>query len=316
MKRFASLDAYRGLAVALMLFFSFMPLLSYGVPRFLLHNQGNGLLFGDLVAPMFQFMVGVSLAVSVAKRRKERLSEDKLAIRATRRFALILLLGIALDAVTYMDTVTWGVLETIGVSGIIALLLKDGSDGEIALFSVALLTVYGAASTQPMFIALLWALPHGGPLGAFSYTVMTLAGLVVGRHLVEGRENFQNNLMLASIALMLVGAGLSLVVPFNKLLVSVSFSVFATGAAAFFFSILYWLFEERKAAFAPLADIGRRALTVWVMQYFLVFWPLYFIAGKTNFLPFEFGAAGALVIIAAFYFISGFLERHGLRANL
>ena len=120
-RRLASLDACRGIAVVGMLVANLVNVCLHDVPTALTHNYGNTLRAFDLPAPLFQFLVGVSLPLFLAQRRRNGRSEREAGLDAVRRFTLLIGLGILLDGAGAMSFVPrWGVLQTLGLGGIIA----------------------------------------------------------------------------------------------------------------------------------------------------------------------------------------------------
>jgi len=120
-RRLASLDACRGIAVLGMLVANLVNVCLHDVPKVLTHNYGNTLRAFDLPAPLFQFLVGVSLPLFLAQRRRNGRSEREAGLDAVRRFTLLIGLGILLDGAGALSLVPrWGVLQTLGLGGIIA----------------------------------------------------------------------------------------------------------------------------------------------------------------------------------------------------
>ena len=108
------------------------------IPSALAHNQGNELRAFDLPAPVFQFLIGVSLVLFLRSRTARGRSPGRARVDAVRRFVLLILLGMLLDCVgaLHLD-LRWGVLQTLGLGGIVGILFADASDELVA--AVALL---------------------------------------------------------------------------------------------------------------------------------------------------------------------------------
>ncbi|MGC1275651.1 MAG: DUF5009 domain-containing protein [Planctomycetaceae bacterium] len=159
--RLVSLDAYRGLAMVLMLgealhlreVASHLP--GSGVWQFLGFHQSHvewaGCSIHDLIQPSFTFMVGVSLPFSIAARTSRGQSLKWMTLHAFWRAAVLVLLGIFLRSLgkdqtnfTFEDTLTqiglgYGFLFLIGLrpmrDQVIALvLILAGYWGAFALF--------------------------------------------------------------------------------------------------------------------------------------------------------------------------------------
>lgn len=121
--RLASLDAYRGLAMFLMLAETLhLARVAAAVPEsrfwaFLGYHQTHvawtGCSLHDLIQPSFTFMVGVSLPFSLAKRRSLGASTRRITLHAFWRAAVLVCLGIFLRSLhsdrtnfTFVDTLT------------------------------------------------------------------------------------------------------------------------------------------------------------------------------------------------------------------
>jgi heparan-alpha-glucosaminide N-acetyltransferase len=100
--RLASLDAYRGLVMLLLVTQGFpIPLLAsqLGLPfseqleRQFLHVDWEGCALWDLVQPSFMLMVGVALPYSIASRAAKGQSRRRIAAHALYRCVVLILLG-------------------------------------------------------------------------------------------------------------------------------------------------------------------------------------------------------------------------------
>src|SRR5438552_2475165 len=98
-RRLAFLDACRALAVLGMLFANMMNVFLRRVPEVLQHNEGDVLRAFDFPAPVFQFLIGVSLVLFLHKRTARGLAPGAARFTAVWRFALLAGLGIVLDTV-------------------------------------------------------------------------------------------------------------------------------------------------------------------------------------------------------------------------
>jgi predicted acyltransferase len=120
--RLASIDAYRGLVMLLMMaevlrFSSVAKATGSGFWRFLAHHQSHAEWIGcslhDLIQPSFSFLVGVALPFSIASRRARGQSTLRMTLHAFWRALLLVLLGFFLRSLnatrtnfTFEDTLT------------------------------------------------------------------------------------------------------------------------------------------------------------------------------------------------------------------
>src|SRR5437762_190637 len=101
-----------------MLFANFVNVFLHRVPRLLTHNYGDVLRPFDFPAPVFQFLIGVSLALFLEKHARLGRTARGAKVAALRRFALLVLLGMLLDCVGALHVgLRWGVLQTLGLGG-------------------------------------------------------------------------------------------------------------------------------------------------------------------------------------------------------
>uniref|UniRef100_A0A1D1XS19 Heparan-alpha-glucosaminide N-acetyltransferase n=1 Tax=Anthurium amnicola TaxID=1678845 RepID=A0A1D1XS19_9ARAE len=126
--RLASLDVFRGLSIALMVFVDY----AGSIFPFIAHSPWNGLRLADFVMPFFLFIVGISLALAYKKISNRVLTTYKAVLRAVKLFLLgILLQGGYFHGVnswTYgvdVDKIRWlGVLQRIAIGYIVAALCE------------------------------------------------------------------------------------------------------------------------------------------------------------------------------------------------
>jgi predicted acyltransferase len=135
-QRLASLDAYRGLVMFLMMAeVLHLCRVSAALPesgfwKFLCHHQSHvewiGCSLHDLIQPSFSFLVGVALPFSIASRMSQGQSRGRMTAHACRRALLLVLLGVFLRSTgsaqtywTFEDTLSqiglgYGVLFLLG----------------------------------------------------------------------------------------------------------------------------------------------------------------------------------------------------------
>jgi predicted acyltransferase len=318
MERDAAVDVFRGAVVVLFLFlnflFSFTP--ESAIPHILLHNQGNVLLPGDFIAPFFAFIMGVSLALSYAKR-KERGQESAAVFRTyIKRFVLLILIGLFLDSLFVLSglRLVWGVLQSLGVAGLVAVCVLPLSERNKVLAALLLLSVYGILLTQNhAFFDSVANSRNGGPLGALSYGAITIFGLVAGRILLEGK-GFYRNAAVGGLALVAISLPISIWMPYNKLLVTPSYSLITSGAAFVVLAAFKYMEEKHGFRSEILSLLGRSSLLAWVLQYPLAYYPLTFAGYGTLGFPEGFSLAVVLTLVS--YLIVRYADKKGIRFGL
>lgn len=118
MKRLWELDAARGIAVVLMVFFNYAFTLDYLKIYTIAEGWGFWWLFPRLVAGAFIFIAGVALTISYSRNSNP--------VRHVRRGAKIFSLGLLITAATYLlvsEAAVWfGILHFMGLSVMLSLL--------------------------------------------------------------------------------------------------------------------------------------------------------------------------------------------------
>jgi predicted acyltransferase len=307
--RLRFLDVARALAVVTMLVANLINIFVPEHPRLLAHNLGDELLPLDLPAPIFQFLIGVSLVLFLARRRAAREGAEA-RLLAVRRFAILVVLGAVLDGIAAGRLeFRWGVLQTLGMGGLVATALATSSDVVVlAVAATILVTHYGPGNNEV----------HRSALDCLPFVPLTLLGYVVGRPLARGdRESFK---LRASVTAALC-VGLAVVlrlagIPYNKLTGTSSFVLLTTAVSAVLLLGLARLDEIGRPLPPVLAILGSNALTAWVLQYVVIFYPVYFLLGSPVALPEVAGLAVVGVAVLVLSLLTVALARRGFRIPL
>jgi predicted acyltransferase len=285
--RLSFLDAARGVAVIAMLLANLVNVFAPVRPRWLGHDLGDELQMFDLPAPVFQLLIGTSLMLFLARHAGAGAPE---AVRrlALRRFVLLIGLGGLLDAVAagHLE-VRWGVLQTLGMGGLVAVVFASAGDAvALGVAALILATHYGPGNNAV----------HRSAVDCLPFLSLTLLGLVVGRPLAEGdRPRFRRRALIAAGSCLTLAIALRLLgVPFNKVTGTSSFVALAGGVGSTLMVALESFDARGLPAPRPLAALGANALTAWVLQYLLVFYPVSYAFA----LP-DFSVAGNLGLVVA-----------------
>jgi hypothetical protein len=278
------------------------------VPPVLRHNQGDVLLPFDLPAPIFQLLIGVSLALYLRKRRALGRTWPEARHEALRRFTLLIGLGMLLDAAgAFKLGLRWGVLQTLGLGGIVATLAAPLSGASVAAIAVALLGVFSGAWNGEV---------HGSPAAGLAFAPLTLAGLLVGRALGAGdplHACVRRCAVLGAGAGVLAAALHAAGVPFNKLLGTSAFVAFS-GAVALAGVGAAAALTLGGVRFPPwLIGVGQNALTAWVLQYLVVFYPAWLVFPAWRRLALVPGAAATVATVVLLSAVAVGLGRREIR---
>jgi len=268
------------------------------------HSAWTGFTFWDFIAPLFLFVVGLSMPFSISKRLQRGDSRRDLYIHIVRRTVILILLGWLMNRWRALDfplRIT-GVLPRIALSYFIAALIVMGAGirGQI-LWTIGLLLGYWAAMAWipvPGFGAGAYTMEGNlsgyldrmllpsqvrwccadyakfgdfmGVLGTFPSAASVMPGVLCG-HLLRSSVPVGKKLLVfwgggaAAVGLALLW---NPVHPIITALWTSSYVVYAAGWSMMLYGLFYWIIDVRgyhKWAF-PFVVIGMNALTIYVLQ--------------------------------------------------
>lgn len=326
--RFTSIDYFRGLAVALMLVYDFIPSFSRSVPLIFQHGRNDMLLFGDFVAPFFLFIMGVSLAITIFKRRTSGVKETTIFLQVLRRAILLLLIGVLLDDLrsplvggtfglggTYY--IRWGVLETLGASYLISYLMMLTKPSVRFTLIGGLIAGYLAILSVPSLSFFVRTHSHGSPLSSISWALIAVFGMLAGERLMRSSRDFEQYLYWLGGILIIAGTALSFITPARKELVSSSYVLITGGGSAFALMLIYYVIETRRSVWfnrlmRPLREFGSAALLTWILQYALAGYFIWYFRMNEK-LPDILGITFAVAVIALLWLVVTSANRRGIR---
>lgn len=292
-QRLASLDAFRGLAIAGMVLVNNPGDWGALYPP-LAHAAWHGWTFTDTIFPFFLFIVGVSMTLSMGRRAAAGAGRPALLGSMARRCAVIFGVGLLLNLVPHFDLATVrvpGVLQRIALCSLLAapLVLACRSRGLLlaivllfAAYSLPMLAlpvpdahgVVAAGVLEPGRDAGAWLdrLLLGGHLWAAARTwdpegllstlpaVGTLLfGALAGRWLATPRPALEHTVWLLLAGLALLGLDTlmgGLFMPLNKNLWTPSYAVFMAG----------WALLVLGACHALLDAVPQPAVRAWAAR--------------------------------------------------
>lgn len=270
-RRFASVDALRGITVAAMLLVNNPGDWAHVYP-WLRHAPWHGFTPTDLVFPLFLFVVGASISLGLAPRADAGMQTAELRRAVLLRAVRIVALGLVLHALAYWllqrgDFRPWGVLQRIGicygVAGLLALHATARTQwaaiAALLLGYWALLASYGGFEPEVNLAsrvdtALLGSMVYQfdpasgrghepeGLLSTFPAIATTLLGVRAGEWLRHARAL---RLWAMGAALLLLGGLWSLVLPLNKNLWTPSYVLWSGGWAALALATCHALIDRR-----------------------------------------------------------------------
>nr|WP_319372593.1 heparan-alpha-glucosaminide N-acetyltransferase domain-containing protein [uncultured Methanobacterium sp.] len=294
-KRIISLDVFRGLAVAAMIFVNAMAFSDF-TPGIFEHAAWNGLTFADLVFPSFLFIVGVSMAYSFAARSKD--SKRRLWGHFLFRVVALFTIGVGLSWFTSSFTVVRipGVLQLIALSSLCAAPMARSKPRWILLVAAILLIVHsfillgvGAPGIPAgtleqgnnvddwLDVQILTSdhtlNPYGDPEGILSIitaTALVLLGLFVGRTLQLRKHNWKTIgiLMVSGTVFLLIGVTISLFLPIIKQLWTSSFILVCAGIGTLFLTLMFSYLDLKRwpNVLVWAIPMGLNALVIYILS--------------------------------------------------
>jgi predicted acyltransferase len=299
--RLASLDMFRGLAIAGMVLVNNPGSWEY-VYRPLRHAEWHGFTPADLVFPAFLLAVGAAIPFMLAGYA----GQGSLSLRIARRVVLLFALGLVLNLATpglqwllHGNAVDWGTLRIMGVLQRIALayliaillILALGPRGRVVAVLAILLGYWAALAWVPVPVfgpgdlrpdtslvthidRLILTRPHMykgrfDPEGLLSTvpaaaTVMIgyLAGAWIRRSAAASRVTL--TLALAGLAAIAIGWVWDLVLPINKALWTSSYVAYSAGWSLLLLAACYEVMEVRRWRRIgwPLVVLGVNAIAL------------------------------------------------------
>jgi uncharacterized membrane protein len=310
-RRLAFLDAARGIVVIGMLFANLINVFVRHVPAFLSHNWGDRLRFFDFPAPVFQFVLGVSLVLFLERRVADGRGTLAARLAAGRRFLLLVLLGFMLDGIgSLKGSPQWGVLQTLGLGGIAATIVSTVPDAVMVAVAAAILVLYSGFANGEV---------HHDPIAALAFVPLTLGGVLVGRGLASAQPRaafIRRAAIVGAVSATLAWVARAAGIPFNKVHGTSSFVLLAGAMSSIL--LLFACGRESKRPHFPnwLLVLGSNALTAWVLQYILVYYPAWLLFPSWRRLRLYPGLAAAALAVALLSALTVFLGKRNIRIPL
>jgi predicted acyltransferase len=315
-RRLDSIDHIRGLAILMMVLANFLAGVN-AVPSWLKHAPDAGLTVADLVAPFFIFAIGLTYGLS-ARRRRERDGLRKTLWHFILRYLALLGIGAILSAgETWLGFNTsgrdWGVLQAIGMAGLITLPFIFAPAGWRLAAGLALLAIYQVL-LQAFWLPVVLGSPHGGLPGSLGWAAMLLLSTVLADFFHA--SNWRRFSGMTALAL-LAGILLAIWVPISKNRVSASYVLVSVGASGVLFAIIYWLTDHRRIRLPLLAAWGRNPLLLYILHMILLgLFALPPFPGWYAQAPLWLAALQACALIALVSLAAGWLDRRGWHFSL
>ncbi len=270
-KRIDAIDYFRGLAIILMVLANYLANVTT-IPAWLKHAPDIGLTPIDLIAPFFVFAIGLTYLPSY-RRRVERDGRARTWGHFLRRWLALIGIGAIISAGEVLvgentTQISWGVLQALGVAGIVTLLCLELPPIWRAVVGVALLAIYQVLLDAFWLNTVLHS-EHGGILGALDWSaLMVLCTAVCEPWQRKTSEEWR--VALPSAVALAAGLALSLIAPISKNRVSASYILVSLGASGLLFALFVVLAQRLKMRAGFLSWWGQNPLLLYVMHYLLL----------------------------------------------
>jgi predicted acyltransferase len=264
------------------------------------HSEWVGFTFWDLIAPLFLFIVGLSMPLAISRRIAQGASKWKLFGHVLKRTIILVLLGLVFNGIfslNFHDFRYTGVLQRIALSYLFAALitLKWDLKGQ-AIWTAALLLGYWllmafipvpgighgvytpegnlAGYIDRLFLPGTFCCYGFGDNEGYLSTIPSIAtvmfGVLCGHLLRSSRSDRIKLQVLVGGGVLSLGLGLlwGMAFPIITRLWTSSYTLYANGWCMLLFALFYWVIDVlgyRRWAF-PFIIIGLNAITIYVVQ--------------------------------------------------
>jgi predicted acyltransferase len=240
------------------------------VPAWLQHAPGAGLTFVDVIAPAFLFAIGLTYGVSL-QRRRDRDGGPAATGHFLKRWFALIGIGAILSAGEGFTGVTgnvpvWGVLQAIGVAGLLTLPVLRRPAWIRLTVACVLLALYQVGHDLLMADSVVRS-SHGGLWGSVAWT----AALILSTIFADGAHGRRKPTADVGMAVGLIAAGLLLsrMVPVAKQNVSASYVLISVGISALVYQLLRLTADVAGARIPPFVWWGRNPLLLYILHQFL-----------------------------------------------
>jgi predicted acyltransferase len=300
MKRILSIDQFRGFAILTMVLANFMGGVLL-IPAWLKHAPDIGLTIIDLIAPFFIFAISLTYGQSFHRRLERNGAFRTYTYFLTRYLAIIGLGAIISAGETAVGEnpsgIDWGVLQAIGMAGLVTLLVIRLPSIYRWLIGAGILVVYQLVLDHFLLDFTLRS-PHGGIYGSLDWSAMMILGSAMA-DLFLGQGRAKKAFPWVSAAILTAGVALAFYTPVSKHRVSSSYVLVSLGISALLFFLFHFLSERYNWQGRFLVVWGKNPLTLYFLHYLLI--GLFFIPG----IPAIYTAAPLWLVLLEILFLIG-----------
>jgi predicted acyltransferase len=242
------------------------------IPAWLKHAPDVGLTFIDLIAPFFIFAIGLTFGLSF-RRRLERDGAFKTYSQFLTRYLAIIGLGAIMSAGETAagknpSGIDWGVLQAIGMAGLITLVVIRLPSIYRWIIGAGILVIYQIILDN-FLLELTIRSPHGGLFGSLNWAAMLILGTALA-DLFHGEGRWKKAFPWASLAVLVMGIALAFLLPVSKHRVSSSYVLIALGISALLFLAFHWFSTRFRWRGRFLVVWGKNPLVLYFFHYLIL----------------------------------------------
>ena len=286
------MDQIRGYAILGMLLVDYFE--AFKITTEQLHHHKDIMTFADTIAPLFLFVVGMGMRLSM-KRRIEQSGLQQARRDLLKRYVLLVLI-----AFTLYTGYLWDALMNIGLASLIAIWFVDKKPAVRIGVAVAFLALYQAIFSFTSYgewmlrtieykdetMPLIWKLipigtelvgwpGNGGPIGHWSWLLMLISGTIAydimatrdSRKIITGCILWGVVLSAAGWALHLEWPGVKEAWPFSKYWMTAPYALWASGLCFLTMFAFYVLCDVLKVRVPHLTAFGMNPLVIYILQW-------------------------------------------------
>ena len=299
--RISSIDQFRGFAILTMVLANYMGGVNL-IPAWLKHSPDVGLTVIDLIAPFFIFAIALTYGQSF-HRRLERNGAFETYSQFVVRYLAIVGMGALISAGETAagenpSGIDWGVLQAIGMAGLIALVVIRLPSIYRWIIGAGILIVYQIILDN-FLLNLTVRSPHGGLFGSLNWGAMLILGSALA-DLFHDEGRWKKAFPWASLAVLLAGIALAFLLPVSKHRVSSSYVLISLGTSALLFFVFNWLSSRYNWKGRYLIAWGKNPLVLYFLHYIII--GFFFIPGIPAIYQ---GASLGLVLLEMVILIGG-----------
>jgi predicted acyltransferase len=298
--RITSIDQFRGFAILAMALANYMDIIAI-IPAWLKHAPDVGLTVIDLIAPFFIFAIGLTYGLSFHNRLEREGAFKTYSQFFTRYLAIIGLGAIISAAQTAVGQnpggIDWGVLQAIGIAGLITLIVIRLPSIYRWIIGVGILIVYQVILDN-FLLNLTIQSPHGGLFGSLNWAAMLILATALA-DLFHGEKRLKKAFPWVSLVILGAGIALAFIVPVSKHRVSSSYVLISLGTSALLFFLFHWLAGKFNWKGRFLVVWGMNPLVLYFLHYLII--GIFFVPG----IPVIFQAAPLWLVLLEMVILIG-----------